>query len=169
MDLVHLAGLCGSDVSDAVGMNVAMAKPAAQTSPRPEPTCSPGIPPEGEMYDPPPAPVQRTQRATRKSSKMTPSSPMSSWEDPMWTTRLELVRGHFRPPPIDRRDAAVQCELQGEIPKKVFMIPRGTCVHALRSCSTLNMSTRFQERDMCQKCVRGQKEETDYRGSDWLR
>ena len=169
MDLVHLAGLCGSDVSEAVGMNVAMAKPAAQTSPRPEPTCSAGIPPKGETYDPPPAPVQPTQRATRKSSKMTASSPMSSWEDPMWTARPELVRGHFRPPPVDRRDAAVQCELQGEIPKKVFMTPRGTCVHASRSCSTLNMSTRFQERDMCQKCVRGQREETDYRGSDWLR
>ena len=66
------------------------------------------------------------------------------------------------------REAEVQCELLGDVPKKVYMTPKGTCVHASRSCSTLNASTRFQERDVCQKCVRGQREETEYRGSSWL-
>ncbi|CAE6958294.1 RE1 [Symbiodinium sp. CCMP2592] len=46
------------------------------------------------------------------------------------------------------REAATQCELLGDVPKKVYM---------------------FQERDVCQKCVRGQREETEYRGTEWLR
>ena len=62
------------------------------------------------------------------------------------------------------RDAEVQCSLGGEVPKKVYFTPRGTCVHASRDCSTLNSSTKFQERDVCQKCVKGQREEVDMRG-----
>ncbi|CAE7777535.1 RE1 [Symbiodinium sp. CCMP2592] len=167
MDLIHLAGLCGSDVSEAVGMNVSM-KPTRQDEPQREQTCSAGVKPGEEDYPPPPKPYATPERPVKKSSKMSSPMPMASWEDPMWTERPQLVSGRSRRIPATQ-DAAIQCELQGEIPKKVFMTPKGTCVHASRSCSTLNLSTRFQERDVCQKCIKGQREETEYRGSSWLR
>ena len=65
------------------------------------------------------------------------------------------------------RDAWVQCELGGEIPKKVYMTPKGTCVHSSIRCSTLNCSSKFQERDVCQRCVKGQRQEVDVRGHHW--
>ena len=168
LDLVHLAGPCGSDVSEAVGMNVAS---CSQPKEQLEASCSAGIPLGGEeVVEPPPQPIPRPQGLPRKSSKMTPAASMSSWEDPMWTTRPELAaRRPTRAPEVHSRDASTQCDLQGEFPKKVFMTPKGTCVHASRSCSTLFSSTRFQERDVCQRCIRGQREETAFRGSDWLR
>ena len=51
--------------------------------------------------------------------------------------------------------------------KKVYMTPKGTCVHASTRCPTLNCSTKFQERDVCQRCIKGQKEEVDVRGQYW--
>ncbi|CAE7208121.1 GIP [Symbiodinium sp. CCMP2592] len=167
-DLIHLAGLCGSDVSEAVGMNVTSAEPRRARKPVFEATCSAGIrPPDEETYGGPIVPEAEPTRSTRKSSKI--SAPMSSWEDPAWTERPPLARRPARSPEPRMCDAAIQCELLGDIPKKVYMTPRGTCVHASRSCSTLNCSTRFQERDVCQRCIRGQREETEHRGSDWLR
>ena len=65
------------------------------------------------------------------------------------------------------QDAWVQCDLGGEVPKKVYMTPKGTCVHASTRCPTLNCSTKFQERDVCQRCIKGQKEEVDVRGHHW--
>ena len=171
LDLVHLAGRCGSDVSEAVGMSVVGSKARKQPRPPEEATCSAGIPPEGDPSEPPqPHPEPRRPGPTRKTSKMYPTTPLSSWDHPTWTERPQLVTSRFAGSPTrDMRDAAVQCELQSEIPKKVYFTPKGGCVHATRSCSTLVSSTKFQERDMCQKCVRGQKEETDHRGSSWLR
>ena len=170
LDLVHLAGRCGSDVSEAVGMNVVSSKARGQPRLPEEATCSAGIPPEETLSEPPqPHPEPRRPGPARKTSKMYPTAPLSSWDHPTWTERPQLVAS--RPgwsPTRSTRDAAVQCELQGEIPKKVFFTPKGGCVHATRSCSTLYSSTKFQERDMCQKCIRGQKEETEQR-SDWWR
>ena len=168
-DLIHLAGLCGSDVSEAVGMNVASTLPAKVTRASTA-TCSAGIRPgedDGLEHAPRAEPQPREQG--RKTSKMPSPSPMSSWDNPLWNERPELVSGPLRGiQERRRRDAAVQCELQGEIPKKVYFTPKGTCVHSSKACSTLRSSTRFQERDMCQVCVQGQRVETEYRGSQWL-
>ena len=168
-DLIHLAGLCGSDVSEAVGMNVASTTPAKSTR-APTATCSAGIRPgedDGLEHAHRTEPPQRD--LGRKTSKMPSPSPMSSWDNPLWNERPELVSGPLRGIQERRkRDAAVQCELQGEIPKKVYFTPKGTCVHSSKTCSTLRSSTRFQERDMCQRCVPGQLVETEYRGSSWL-
>ena len=164
MDLIHLAGLCGSDVSEAVGMSVATPATGRPLRTVPEATCSAGIDPAAEdMFDMPPPPPPEVPRPAKKSSKMSPTAPLSSWENPVWTERPELVKCPRRSPERRQCDAAVQCELLGEIPKRVFMTPRGTCVHASRSCSTLSSSTKFQQRDMCQKCVHGQREETELR------
>ncbi|CAE6930701.1 GIP [Symbiodinium sp. CCMP2592] len=167
VDLIHLADLCGSDVSEAVGMSVTSSRTRRKSSPTSDPTCSAGIRPEEEKpraVSPPPQLFP--ERPTRKGTKITPAAPMSSWDDPAWNERPSLVKRFGRTPRTS--EAATQCELLGDIPKKVFMTPRGTCVHASRSCST-GKSTRFQERDVCQKCVRGQREETEYRGTGWLR
>ncbi|CAE7692108.1 tilS [Symbiodinium sp. CCMP2592] len=61
--------------------------------------------------------------------------------------RRQKERKPQRSPDPRMRDVAIQCELLGDIPKKVFMTPKG-----------------FQERDVCQRCIRGQKEETEHRG-----
>ena len=71
------------------------------------------------------------------------------------------------PPPFRTQDAWVQCDLGGGVPKKVYMTPKGTCVHATTRCPTLNCSTKFAERDVCQRCIKGQKDEVDVRGHHW--
>eukprot|EP00439_Symbiodinium_sp_Y106_P078565 s792_g17.t1 len=116
MDLIHLAGLCGSDVSEAVGMSVATPATGRPLRTVPEATCSAGIDPAAEdTFDMPPPPPPEVPRPAKKSSKMSPTAPLSSWENPVWTERPELVKCPRRSPERRQCDAAVQCELLGMV------------------------------------------------------
>ncbi|CAE7767290.1 RE2 [Symbiodinium sp. CCMP2592] len=59
------------------------------------------------------------------------------------------------------RDAEVQVELLKEMPRVVYTTPSGTCIHATRDCSTLNRSTKYIQKDVCAKCIPGQREVTE--------
>ena len=116
-----------------------------------------------EVYPPPPPPLPHTEACAadedflrRRRGDLSSSRLQEERPPPLLARRVTFGGGS--------RDAEVQCTLGGEIPKKVYFTPRGTCVHSSKGCSTLNSSTKFQERDMCQKCVNGQREEVDARG-----
>ena len=59
------------------------------------------------------------------------------------------------------REVGVQVELLREMPRCVYMTPSGGCVHSTRDCSTLNKSVKYTQRDVCQRCIPGQREHTD--------
>ena len=59
------------------------------------------------------------------------------------------------------REVATQVELLKEMPKEVYTTPSGGCVHATRDCSTLSKSTKFVKKDVCQRCISGQRETTE--------
>ena len=58
------------------------------------------------------------------------------------------------------RSVGTQVEMLKEMPKTVYLTPSGTCVHSSRDCSTLSRSTKFTAKEVCSKCIPGQKEVT---------
>ena len=58
------------------------------------------------------------------------------------------------------RSVGTQVEMLKEMPKVVYVTPSGNCVHASRDCSTLSQSTKFSAKEVCSKCIPGQKEVT---------
>ena len=56
------------------------------------------------------------------------------------------------------RDVGVQAELLQEMPRVVFSTPSGTCIHVTRDCSTLNRSTKYIQKEVCARCILGQRE-----------
>ena len=56
------------------------------------------------------------------------------------------------------REVGIQVELLQEMPRTVYTTPSGSCIHATRDCSTLNKSTKYIQKDVCAKCIPGQRE-----------
>ena len=86
-----------------------------------------------------------------------PPAPME--EDERWRRQLERRSPAFEPrirAGPGTRDAAVQVELLREMPKEVY-----TTLHSTRNCSTLCKSTKYIKKDVCQRCIPGQRETAD--------
>ena len=56
--------------------------------------------------------------------------------------------------PRPRRARATLRNRRGEVVKKVFMTPNGTCAHSSSECQTLNVSQEFVERKLCSVCCK---------------
>ncbi|CAE7467884.1 unnamed protein product, partial [Symbiodinium sp. KB8] len=153
-EMVTLADQAGVDLTGIL-----------QQAPMREPESSSKAVPE-EYQPPPPPPPPIAEACAADEELVYRRRRERNW---MGTHRGEepFSMSSVRRPPIPprTREAWVQCDLGGEVPKKVYMTPKGTCVHASVRCPTLNCSTKFQERDVCQRCIKGQKEEVDVRGA----
>ena len=113
----------------------------------------------------------RQRRRQRAALPRRPSPPRSTYED--LVEEDERQRRAIREPLVapreplgasslgGTRDAAVQVELLREMPRVVFTTPSGGCVHATRDCSTLARSTKYIQKDVCAKCIPGQREQTE--------
>ena len=135
--------------------------------------------PETPIADPPTASAAdeeflRRRRRERASLVREPSPPrLPTYEDIIEEderrrqrisrdSRLGPCEPLGSPSPSRRmRDMAVQVELLREMPRVVFTTPSGGCVHATRDCSTLNRSTKYVQKDVCAKCIPGQREHTE--------
>ena len=112
--------------------------------------------------------MRRMQRS-RLPPKRPPTPPRPTYEDLVeederqWRQLGEPVLA-FEPFVRDgtrTRDVATQVELLREMPREVYTTPSGGCVHATRDCSTLCKSTKYVKKDVCQRCIPGQRELTD--------
>ena len=117
---------------------------------------------EGGEYIPPPPPPPPTCAAADEEflrrRRMQGSQPTDFHLAPgpvgIWSTSREK-----RSQPT--REVGTQVELLREMPRVVYMTPSGGCVHSTRDCSTLNKSVKYQQRDVCQRCIPGQREHTE--------
>eukprot|EP00439_Symbiodinium_sp_Y106_P014523 s9297_g2.t1 len=135
--------------------------------------------PEAPVLDPPTASAAdedflRRRRRERASLIREPSPPrLPTYEDIIEEDerRRQRAARDLRSAPCEplgspsptrrMRDVAVQVELLREMPRVVFTTPSGGCVHATRDCSTLNRSTKYVQKDVCAKCIPGQREHTE--------
>ena len=139
-----------------------------QTTPMREPDSSTGTVREEDVPPPPPPPPQAAEACAADEELLYRRRRERSWTGGRKGDAPFAMATESRPSSWFRnRDASVQCDLGGEVPKKVYLTPKGTCVHSSTRCPTLNFSTKFQERDVCQRCIKGQKEEVDVRGHHW--
>ena len=133
-----------------------------------EPESSSGTVVEEAMPPPPPPPPPVAEACAADEELLYRRRLGRSWTGGRKGAAAFAMSTESRPFSFNRhRDVGVQCDLGGEVPKKVYLTPKGTCVHSSTRCPTLNFSTKFQERDVCQRCIKGQKEEVDVRGHHW--
>ena len=123
-----------------------------------------------EVYPPPPPPSEaacpadedflRRRRRERSGLQARPEPPLPKWgtefyevpEPPQVAAEiLGGLRGRSR-------EIGIQVELLQEMPRTVYTTPSGSCIHATRDCSTLAKSTKYIQKDVCTKCIPGQKE-----------
>ena len=134
--------------------------------PTPPPPSS--TPPRASVADEEFLRMRRMQRS-RLPPKRPPTPPRPTYEDLVeederqWRQLGGPVLA-FEPVVRDgtrTRDVATQVELLREMPREVYTTPSGGCVHATRDCSTLCKSTEYVKKDVCQRCIPGQRELTD--------
>ena len=111
----------------------------------------------------------RARRNRKKGREDPPPPPPPTYED-LVEEDDRRRREMFAAPPAPDISAGVrragtcsvgtQVEMLKEMPKVVYVTPTGTCVHASRDCSTLSRSTKFAAKEVCSKCIPGQKEVT---------
>ncbi|CAE7789604.1 RE1 [Symbiodinium sp. CCMP2592] len=133
----------------------------------------------GEVPPPPPSPFSacaadeeflRNRRGERRSQPSPPPPPPTYEDIVEEDERARRTTSTFYPAPeqvsaetrtYKSRSVGTQVQMLKEMPKVVFVTPSGTCVHATRDCSTLNRSTKFIQKEVCAKCIPGQKEVTE--------
>ena len=167
--MIQLAETAGVDLSGILSRKVETNLSAART-----PTEVLGgteVPPPPDPYSACAADEQllrrRRQRATREEP---PPPPPPTYEDLIEEDerRRRLLRPSTwtsLPASTDDRSGRVrsvgtQVEMLKEMPSTVYTTPSGTCIHGTRDCSTLNRSTKFIAKEVCAKCIPGQREVT---------
>ena len=169
--MVQLAEVTGVDLTGILGK-----KSSATSSPR--------VPTSGNVpgSSPTPAPPEpfsacaadeeliRLRRAQRRNREIPPPPPPTYEdlveEDERKRMMMSTSTSTPMPPsPLDERTmrtrtVGVQVQTLQEMPKVVYVTPTGTCVHGTRDCSTLSRSTKFAAKEVCQKCIPGQREVT---------
>ena len=169
--MVRLADATGVDLTGILGK-----KGGTLSSPRMStPTSAVG----GTPTPPPPEPFSacaadedliRMRRAQRRN-QVVPPPPPPTYEDLIEederkrkllsaTASTSVAWSPLDDATARTRSVGIQVQTLQEMPKVVYVTPTGTCVHGTRDCSTLSRSTKFAAKEVCQKCIPGQREVT---------
>ena len=75
---------------------------------------------------------------------------------------LDFAKGCVCIPPdkMQKLHELLQTGLCGKHIDRQTLSKIGGCIHATSDCSTLNRSTKFTQKDVCAKCIPGQREVT---------
>ena len=169
--LVSLADVAGVDLSHILKRS--SARSYSEVEPRvteerdPQPPTFIPPPPSASAADEEFLKMRRAQRASLP--RPPPEPPRQTYEDLVeederkrrYLAEPVPAFEHRRPTRAGTREVATQVELLKEMPKEVYTTPSGGCVHATRDCSTLSKSTKFVKKDVCQRCISGQRETTE--------
>ena len=168
--MIQLAETAGVDLSGILGRKTDSS--SSTTSGRNGGGSEATVPPPPDPYPASAADEEFLRRRRREAGlrQMPPPPPPSTYEDLVEEDdRRRRAERQFRFAPnsagserlpVGARSVATQVEMLQEIPKVLYMTPHGTCMHATRDCSTLNRSTKFIAKEVCARCVPGQKEVT---------
>ncbi|CAE6936905.1 RE1 [Symbiodinium sp. CCMP2592] len=174
--MIHLADIAGVDLAGILTRSNLEA--TSGTTARPSSvlggSVSPPPPPDPFSASAADEELLRERRLQRRQPRAPPPPPPPTYENIVEEDARSRRAVTFEAYPVEpvsaeyrsyrARSVGTQVEMLKEMPKVVFVTPSGTCVHATRDCSTLNRSTKFLQKEVCAKCIPGQKEGSDSGG-----